>query len=178
MSNRRNRQQNKSTGLASGTQVKDEAEDINPADELRDPVAELSEQADQDQGEETVRRGGPLANDDEPWPAPVPLEPVAEVSAVVASTEVVLVTVTIPVLREAYDAKKHGYATARFDANLSGTMAERCRQTVVGMSTQHVTYRLNGRNQHVDACNDVVRWLFEQIDQQMVAAEAAAGGQS
>ncbi|HEY0982381.1 hypothetical protein [Schlesneria sp.] len=81
--------------------------------------------------------------------------------------ETVQMELTVPCFVGEIDPNRHGYVSARIDCTLTGEMGSTFRRVLLGCREQHLTYSYNGRQTHVESGSDLVRWLVEQVSDQM-----------
>jgi hypothetical protein len=80
---------------------------------------------------------------------------------------VVSMDVDLPFFIGPIDTEKHGYISSRIDCTLTGEMGATFRRLLLGCREKHLTYSFNGRMTHVESGSDLVRWLVEQVADQM-----------
>ena len=133
---------------------------VNPAEDFVPP--DLDEAA--VVGDSVVVAGvGPAES-----PAEVPADvPVALEDRWLLAPATVSMAVDLPFFIGSIEAEKHGDISSRIDCTLAGEMGATFRRLLLGCREKHLTYSFNGRMTHVESGSDLVRWLVEQVADQM-----------
>ena len=57
-----------------------------------------------------------------------------------------------------------GYVPTRVDCDLTGPLGQMFKRLLLGCRNLHLTYRMNGRETHVETGADLVRYLVSMVD--------------
>jgi len=79
----------------------------------------------------------------------------------------VVLALDLPFFVGEIEPGRHGYISSRIDCTLMGEMGATFRRVLLGCREKHLTYSFNGRMTHVESGSDLVRWLVENLADQM-----------
>lgn len=141
--------------------VNDSVPAVNPAEEFVPPTFEESGES-VGEAPSDANEGGLTAATD-----PNPVDPLVGIGDEADGTVTIAMEVDFPFFIGPMDSEKHGYISSRIDCTLTGDMGATFRRLLLGCRERHLTYSFNGRMTHVESGNDLVRWMVENLADQM-----------